>query len=74
MTDSSKTHVTFEDIDGFETITASEGTYAVIQEDGGNAYGERMFLVKLHKDTTKVRVCHGPGEPRNCVARRRLTK
>ena len=53
MTDSSKTHTTFEDIDGFETIQASEGVYAVIQEDGGNVYGERMFITKLHKDTTK---------------------
>ena len=37
---------TFEDIDGLEWIRASDGDYFVIQEDGGNKYGERMFISK----------------------------
>ncbi|CAK0825224.1 unnamed protein product [Prorocentrum cordatum] len=36
--------LTFEDIDGFEAISSSDGVFAVIQEDGGNKYGERMFV------------------------------
>jgi hypothetical protein len=37
--------VTFEDIDGFEVLEGPEGKlYAIIQEDSGNAYGERMLL------------------------------
>lgn len=35
---------TFEDIDGLEVISASDGLYAVIQEDSGNEIGERMFI------------------------------
>ena len=36
---------TFEDmIDGLEVIAASDGLYAVIQEDSGNEIGERMFI------------------------------
>ena len=35
---------TFEDIDGLEVIAASDGLYAVIQEDSGNDLGERMFI------------------------------
>jgi hypothetical protein len=36
---------TFEDIDGFELLEAENGQiYAVIQEDSGNDYGERMFI------------------------------
>ena len=35
---------TFEDIDGLEIISASDGLYAVIQEDSGNDLGERMFI------------------------------
>jgi len=37
---------TFEDIDGLEWIMASDGEYFIIQEDGGNKYGERMFISK----------------------------
>eukprot|EP00928_Gymnodinium_smaydae_P006236 TRINITY_DN12184_c0_g1_i2.p1 TRINITY_DN12184_c0_g1~~TRINITY_DN12184_c0_g1_i2.p1 ORF type:complete len:257 (+),score=47.25 TRINITY_DN12184_c0_g1_i2:517-1287(+) len=37
---------TFEDIDGFEAIEAADGTYSVIQEDGGNNFGERMFVYR----------------------------
>jgi len=37
---------TFEDIDGLEWIMASDGDYFIIQEDGGNRYGERMFISK----------------------------
>ena len=37
---------TFEDIDGLEWIKASDGEYFIIQEDGGNRYGERMFISK----------------------------
>lgn len=41
-------HETFEDIDGFEVVEASDGAlYAIIQEDSGNSYGERMFITKL---------------------------
>lgn len=35
---------TFEDIDGLEVISASDGLYAIIQEDSGNEIGERMFI------------------------------
>ena len=36
---------TFEDIDGFEIVEGLNGKiYAVIQEDSGNRYGERMFV------------------------------
>merc|ERR1711920_114910 len=42
---------TFEDIDGFEWIAASDGDYVVIQEDSGNDLGERTFISKV--DTTK---------------------
>ena len=35
---------TFEDIDGLEIIAASDGLFAVIQEDSGNDLGERMFM------------------------------
>lgn len=36
---------TFEDIDGFElVITQDEKLHAIIQEDSGNRYGERMFV------------------------------
>jgi len=48
MTDSSTTHETFEDVDGFEVIAAADGKrYAVILEDGGNKYGERSFIAEL---------------------------
>lgn len=41
-------HATFEDIDGFEVVEATDGElYAIIQEDSGNSYGERMFITKL---------------------------
>lgn len=42
---------TFEDIDGLEVIAASEGLYAIIQEDSGNELGERMFIVKLEHES-----------------------
>jgi len=36
---------TFEDIDGLEIFAAKDGNlYAMIQEDSGNNYGERMFI------------------------------
>lgn len=38
--------VTFEDIDGFEAIEAADGTFSIIQEDGGNNFGERMFVYR----------------------------
>lgn len=37
---------TFEDIDGLEWIRASDGDYFVIEEDGGNRFGERVFISK----------------------------
>ena len=38
---------TFEDIDGFEILEGPEGKmYAIIQEDSGNDYGERMLLTQ----------------------------
>lgn len=40
---------TFEDIDGFEVISAGGKTYGVICEDGGNRYGERAFITELTK-------------------------
>jgi hypothetical protein len=40
--------ITFEDIDGFEVLEGTDGQlYAVVQEDSGNKYGERMFLTRL---------------------------
>lgn len=53
-TDSAK--VTFEDIDGLEWIAAA-GTsngYVIIQEDGGNDFGERTFISKVETDGTKM--------------------
>ena len=46
---------TFEDIDGFEIVSAAEGLYAVIQEDSGNDLGERMFITSTleHEDDGK---------------------
>lgn len=35
---------TFEDIDGFEVFEDGNKLYAMIQEDSGNDYGERMFI------------------------------
>lgn len=35
---------TFEDIDGFEVFADGESLYAMIQEDSGSDYGERMFI------------------------------
>lgn len=54
-----KTHpleskATFEDIDGFEVLEGTDGQlYAIIQEDSGNVFGERMFLTKLEHDKDK---------------------
>jgi hypothetical protein len=42
--------VSFDNIDGLEVITASDGMYLIIQEDSGNLYGERMFAAKLEHD------------------------
>lgn len=37
--------LTFEDIDGFEAFAVAGGsTFSIIQEDGGNNFGERMFI------------------------------
>jgi len=48
---SNKKTDTFEDIDGFEEIIGVGGKrYAIIQEDSGNRYGERMFITELHHD------------------------
>lgn len=43
---------TFEDIDGFEWIAASDNAdgYVIIQEDGGNDFGERTFISKVETD------------------------
>jgi hypothetical protein len=43
---------TFEDIDGFEWIAAAGTTdgYVIIQEDGGNWFGERTFISKVRTD------------------------
>ena len=38
---------TFEDIDGLEWFAAADGDFIVIQEDGGNHFGERTFMYKL---------------------------
>jgi len=35
---------TFKSIDGFEVVLASEGMFAVIQEDSGNDFGERTLI------------------------------
>ena len=35
---------TFEDIDGFEVFADGDKLYAMIQEDSGSDYGERMFI------------------------------
>jgi hypothetical protein len=47
MTDSSTTHATFEDVDGYEVILAADGRYSIICEDGGNVFGERLFIAEL---------------------------
>ena len=43
---------TFEDIDGLEWIAAAGTTdgYIIIQEDGGNFYGERTFITRVRTD------------------------
>ena len=49
--DPANPRVTFEDIDGFEVLEGPKGNlYAIIQEDSGNQYGERMFLTKLEHE------------------------
>lgn len=47
--------VTFEDIDGFEVFQDGGKLYAMIQEDSGNDYGERMFITSAleHKQDKK---------------------
>ena len=48
MRDSSADKHTFEDIDGLEWIAAAGNKdYIIIQEDGGNKYGERMLIAEL---------------------------
>lgn len=48
MRDSSADKNTFEDIDGLEWIAAADNKdYIIIQEDGGNKYGERMLIAEL---------------------------
>ena len=48
MKDKSADKDTFEDIDGLEWIAAANNKdYIVIQEDGGNKFGERMFLAEI---------------------------
>jgi hypothetical protein len=43
--------VTFEDIDGLEVLEGPDGKlYAIIQEDSGNQYGERMLLAPLEHE------------------------
>merc|ERR1712167_400444 len=43
-------HTSFEDIDGIYWVAASDNAdgYLFIQEDGGNAYGERSFITKVN--------------------------
>jgi hypothetical protein len=42
---------TFEDVDGFEVVDDNGKLYAIVQEDSGNMYGERAFIVPLeHED------------------------
>merc|ERR1712167_39143 len=43
-------HTSFEDIDGIYWVAASDNAdgYLIIQEDGGNAYGERSFITKVN--------------------------
>ena len=47
---------TFEDIDGIEWVAAAGTTdgYIIIQEDGGNYFGERTFLTKVRMDGTPM--------------------
>merc|ERR1712218_460223 len=46
---------TFEDIDGFEVLEDDGKLYAIIQEDSGSDYGERMFITSaLTHDGTPV--------------------
>jgi hypothetical protein len=55
VTDSAKR--TFEDIDGLEWFASSdapENGYVVIQEDGGNDFGERTFISKVETDGTPM--------------------
>lgn len=42
--------VTFEDVDGLEVYQSEGDLYAIIQEDSGNRYGERMFITKLEHE------------------------
>jgi len=46
---------TFEDIDGLEVLEGpDEKLYAIIQEDSGNQYGERMLLAPLEHERDGV--------------------
>lgn len=54
MMDKSADKETFEDIDGLEWIAAADNKdYIIIQEDGGNKYGERMFIAEIPAAGTK---------------------
>ena len=54
VSDSAKT--TYEDIDGFEWVAAagSADGYFVVQEDGGNDFGERTFIAEARLDGTPM--------------------
>lgn len=43
---------TFEDIDGFEVFADGEKLHAMMQEDSGNNYGERMFITSALEHET----------------------
>jgi hypothetical protein len=47
---------TFEDIDGLYWIPSSDAPqgYVIIQEDGGNDFGERTFISKVETDGTPM--------------------
>jgi hypothetical protein len=41
-------------VDGIEVFSSASGQYILVQEDGGNRYGERMFLAKVRTDGTPM--------------------
>lgn len=64
MCDSSTCHETFEDIDGFQWLVGSDGEYIMIQEDGGNRFGERTFIAKLDRSLPNLQyhfICQAGG-------------
>merc|ERR1712167_373328 len=54
VSDSAKT--TYEDIDGFEWVAAAGAAdgYFIVQEDGGNDFGERTFIAEARLDGTPM--------------------